>query len=314
MRFQSAEKINGLFAAAFTAYNSDGSINYEYISELAEKLIAEGISGIFVCGTNGEGLSLTIEERKKIVEEYVRIVKGRIKVIVHVGHSSLEEAKKLSKHAAKIGADGFSSVCAFYFKPSNENVLIDSLVEIANSAPNLPFYYYHIPHITGVNINLDTFIPQIAKKAMNFSGIKFTSSAIHEYQDGIHLCNDNFDMLFGFDELLLPALAVGAKGAIGSTYNYASPIYLQVIKLFKEGRIKEAENLQYEAVKMIKLIIKYGPIPSQRAIMEMVGFKMGPSRLPLQTLSEKQKNELESELHGIGFFKVLELCTKSLRE
>lgn len=311
MRFQSTYKVKGLLAAAFTAYYPTGEVNYEYIPKIVEHLIDIGISGIFVCGTNGEGLSLTIAERKKIASEFVRAAQGRVKIIVHVGHSSIEEAKHLASHAQEINADGFSSVCAFYFKPVNETVLMSSLAEIANAAPKLPFYYYHIPHITGVNINLENFIPNFSKLANNFAGIKFTSSAIHEYQDGVQICGEDFDMLFGFDELLLPALSVGANGAIGSTYNYAAPIYLKVIDLFSSGQIELAQQFQYEAVKMIKLIIKYGPIPSQRAIMQMLGFEMGPSRLPLQTLSNEQYDGLKKDLENIGFFKTLESCRNS---
>jgi len=308
MKFQSAYKIEGLLAAAFTAYHADGSVNLDYIPKLVEHLIAQGITGLFVCGTNGEGLSLSISERKAIAEKYQEAVNKRIKVIVHVGHSSIEEAKTLAAHAQAIGADAISSVCAFYFKPASEDLLISSLAKIAQAAPKLPFYYYHIPHITGVNVSLGSFIPKMAEQVPNFAGVKFTSSAIHEYQDGIQICQDNFDMLYGFDELLLPALAVGALGAIGSTYNYAAPLYLQVMKLFAEGKIKQAQDLQYEAIKMIKLIVKYGPIPAQRAIMEMIGFPMGDARLPLGNLSSTEKSELQRELETIGFFETLAVC------
>ena len=314
MKFQSANKINGLLAAAFTAYHADGSVNLDYIPKLVEHLIGQGITGLFVCGTNGEGLSLSISERKAIAEKYQQAVNKRIKIIVHVGHSSLEEAKSLAAHAQAIGADAISSVCAFYFKPANEDLLISSLGKIAQAAPELPFYYYHIPHITGVNISLGSFIPRMAKQVPNFAGVKFTSAAIHEYQDGIQICGDNFDMLYGFDELLLPALSVGAAGAIGSTYNYAAPIYLQVMKLFAEQNIKAAQNLQYEAIKMIKLIIKYGPIPAQRAIMEMIGFAMGDARLPLGNLSSSQKKDLQGELEAIGFFETLTACINAQKE
>src|SRR5690606_38275066 len=214
MKFQSAHKIDGLLAAAFTAYHADGSVNYDYIPKLVDHLIEAGITGLFVCGTNGEGLSLSIAERKAIAEKYVEYVNHRIQVIVHVGHSSIEEATALAAHAQQIGADAVSSVCAFYFKPATVDLLVNTLAQIAHAAPNLPFYYYHIPHITGVTISLGSFIPNIAAKAPNFAGVKFTSSAIHEYQDGLHICGQDFDMLFGFDELLLPALSVGAQAAI----------------------------------------------------------------------------------------------------
>lgn len=313
MKFKNATKIKGLLAAAFTAYNADGSVNLDYIPKLADHLYDQHLAGIFVCGTNGEGLSLAMDERKAIAEKYVQAVNKRMKVIVHVGHTSISEAKTLAAHAQAIGADAISSVCAFYFKPASEDLLTVSLSEIAAAAPELPFYYYHIPHITGVNVNLETLIPKIAAAAPNFAGIKFTSPAIHEYQDGLQICADDYDMLYGFDELLLPALSVGAKGAIGSTYNYAAPIYLQVMRLFADKKNQQAQDIQYQAIKMIKLIGKYGPIPAQRAIMEMIGFDMGSARLPLGTLSATEKRELKSELEEAGFFQTLTLCTELLK-
>lgn len=314
MKFKSAHKIDGLIAAAFTAYHADGSVNFEYIPKLVEHLIHQGVKGLFVCGTNGEGLSLTIAERKAIAKKYVEAVGKRISVIVHVGHTSIQDARELARHAEEVGADAISSVCAFYFKPATEDLLVASLAQIAGAASSLPFYYYHIPHITGVNISLASFIPKIATNASNFAGVKFTSSAIHEYQDGLQICADDFDMLFGFDELLLPALSVGARAAIGSTYNYAAPIYLQVMEYFKEKKIKEAQDLQYEAIKMIKLIVKYGPIPAQRAIMDMLGFSMGSARLPLGTLSLTQTGDLKKELEDARFFETLQRCINSLKK
>src|SRR5690606_29675986 len=112
-------KIEGLIAAAFCGLREDGSINLDIIPTLAENLIRDGVRGVFVCGTNGEGPSLTVEERMKIAETYVKVVNKRALVIVHVGHSSIEESAKLAAHAASIGADAISSVAAFYFKPAN---------------------------------------------------------------------------------------------------------------------------------------------------------------------------------------------------
>src|SRR5690606_813101 len=111
------KKITGLVAATFAAYKDNGEINLDIIPSIVEKLIEDGLSGVFVCGTNGEGPNLTIDERMAIVESYVKAANKRIIVMVHVGHSSVKEARKLAAHAERVGADAFSSVSAFYFKP-----------------------------------------------------------------------------------------------------------------------------------------------------------------------------------------------------
>ena len=298
-------KIKGLIAATFAAFKSDGSIDLDVIPSYVEFLLSQNVAGVFVCGTNGEGPSLSTAERMAITEKYIQAVAGRMLVFVHVGHSAIEEARMLAKHAEKHGADYISSVSAFYFKPGSTANLVDSMAYIASAAPNTPFFYYHIPAITGIQVDLIEFLTLAETKITNLAGIKYTASTIHEYQACLHYKQGKYDILFGYDELLLPALAVGAKGAIGSTYNYAAKLYNKVIRLFEMGEIQEAENLHFKAVEMVRLLVKYGPIPTQRAIMEQLGLELGSSRLPLTILDEKNKNLLRKDLQDISFFDVV---------
>jgi N-acetylneuraminate lyase len=269
-------------------------------------LISEGIKGIFICGTNGEGPNLTSDERMLIAERYVTAINKRILLLVHVGHSSIAESKKLAAHAQQIGADAISSVSAFYFKPNSAATMVDCMADIASAAPNLPFYYYHIPTLTGVAIDLLEFLRLGEQKIPTLAGIKYTASTLHEYQACLNYKNGKFDILYGYDELLLPALSVGAKGAIGSTYTFAVPMYLKVIDHFKNGRIAEAQAMQYSAIKMIQCLAKYSPIPTQKAIIKIMGIDLGPCRLPLNTLSDQQINELQQRLEEADFFTTLE--------
>ena len=198
-------KIQGLIAAAFTPFNEDGSLNLGLVPALVEKLSQDGLKGIFVCGSNGEGPNMTTEERMKVAEAFVKAANKRLLIIVHVGHSSIAESKKLAVHAQAIGADAFSSVAAFYFKPTSVETLVHCMAEIASGAPQLPFYYYHIPILTGVGMDMIDFLKYAGNLIPNLAGIKYTSATIHEYQSCLELDNGRFDVLFGFDELLLPA-------------------------------------------------------------------------------------------------------------
>lgn len=298
-------KINGLIAATFATFHADGSLNLGGIPPLVEKLIEDGLKGIFICGTNGEGPNLTVEERMAVAEAYVATAKGRLLVFVHVGHTSIAECRKLAAHAEKIGADAISAVAAFYFKPINVANLVDSMVQIATAAPKTPFYYYHIPALTGVGMDMVEFLRIGEEKIPNLAGIKYTAATIHEYQACLNFKGGKFDVLFGYDELLLPALAVGAKGAVGSTYNFAAPLYLRVMELFEAGHLHEAQQLQLLLVSMIREMVKFSPIPAQKAIMEMIGMDLGPSRLPLMSLSQQDKKLLQTRLEAIGFFDAL---------
>lgn len=299
-------RIEGLVAATFSTFKRDGSVDLEQIPPLVEKLIQDGVKGIFICGTNGEGPNLTIEERMLIAEQYAKAINKRILLLVHVGHSSIAEAQKLAAHAQTIDADAISSVSAFYFKPNSAAIMVDCMAAIASAAPGLPFYYYHIPTLTGVAIDLLEFLKLGEQKIPSLAGIKYTASTLHEYQACLNYKKGKFDILFGYDELLLPALSVGAKGAIGSTYTFAATLYLQILEHFRNGRISEAQEMQYNAIKMIQCLAKYSPIPTQKAIMKIMGLDLGPCRLPLNTLTDRQVAELKETLEQTGFFETLE--------
>lgn len=179
------------------------------------------------------------------------------------------------------------------------------MAAIAAAAPDTPFYYYHIPALTGVGMDMVAFLELAEKKIPNLAGIKYTASTLHEYQACLNYGGGKFDVLFGYDELLLSALAVGAKGAIGSTYTFAAPMYQEVMRAFAAGDLPEAQRLQLRLVKMVRAFAKYPPIPAQRAIMGMLGYDLGRCRLPLEPLSAAQTEALKEELDSMSFFKDL---------
>jgi N-acetylneuraminate lyase len=298
-------KIKGIVAATFSAYKPDGELNLAIIPSLVDKLVADGLTGVYICGTNGEGPNLTVEERMAVAETYVKAVNKRILVLVHVGHTSIHESKKLAAHAAQIGADAISAVAAFYFKPTSVQNLVDCMAQIASGAPNLPFYYYHMPTLTGVGMDMVDFLKLGEQAIPNLAGIKYTASTLHEYQACLGYKNGKYDVLSGYDEMLLPALAVGAQGAIGSTYNFAAPVYLKIIELFRAGKIEEARALQARVIDFIRAIIKHPSIAAQRAIMKMLGTDLGNPRLPLVPLSDTAYNDLKADLEEIGFFELI---------
>lgn len=295
----------GLLAAPFTPFHPNGSLNTGLIPVLVEKLIADGVSGAFVCGSNGEGPNMTTEERKAVAEAWTKASAGRLRIWIHAGHSSIRESQELMRHARDIGADAASSVAAFYFKPSSVQNLVDCMSEIASAAPDFPFYYYHIPTLTGVGMDMTEFLRLGEAVIPNLQGIKYTATTIWEYQACLNYAQGRFDVLYGFDEMLLPALSVGARAAIGSTYNFAAPLYLDVIAAYRSGQMERAQQLMLNLVNMIRVFVKFPPIPAQRAIMHMLGYDLGPCRLPLTQLTNSQYTQLKLELEQIGFLQQL---------
>lgn len=296
------EKITGMIAAPLTPMHPDGALNLDKVPDMVDMLSANGIKGIFVCGSTGEGPSLTSEERKDLTEAFVKAADKQLKVFVHVGHNSIAEAKALAVHAQSIGADYISATPPSYFKINTIDTLIACLTEIASGAPELPLYYYNIPAMTGVNLDMVAFLEQAQEALPALAGIKYTTPYIHEYQACLNHFLKKYDVLYGTDEMLLSALATGANGFIGSTYNFAAPLYHHLIEAFNTGNIEKAQRLQLLAVEMVRIIVRYGGLRGQKAMMKLIGMDCGPVRLPLVSLSNQELNALENDLQKIGFF------------
>lgn len=298
-------RLRGLVAAPFTPMHPDGEINLEAIGPYAEMLHAKGVTGAFVCGTTGESLSLTREERMEIAAEWVRCAPEGLKVIIHVGHNCLKTCQTLSAHAQKIGADAIGSMPPGFLKPPTIEDLIHFTAQTAAAAPDLPYYYYHMPSMTHVDFPMSKYLEHACDRIPTLNGIKFTHNDLADFQRCLAFDNGRFDMLFGWDESLLAALALGAKGAVGSTYNFAAPLYLRLIKAFNTGDFETARVLQLKSVQIVDICLSHAtPImPATKAIIGMLGIDLGPCRPPLPQLASSDGISLRADLDALGFFK-----------
>lgn len=292
----------GLIAAVFTPMKSDCSLNLEVVPAITEYLIRERISGIYVCGTTGEGPSLSSDERREVAEAYVAAAGERIPVIVQVGHNSLAEARGLALHASEIGADAIAAVPPMYFKPESTEVLVDCLHQIASAAPELAFFYYHIPALTGAQVDVIELLRQAESRLPSLVGIKYSAMTVHEFQACLEFAQGRYEILFGCDEMLLSALAVGAYGAVGSTYNFAAPLCYAIVEAFERGDLEEARRSQSLCLSLLSLLCRCRGRPAFKAAMGLLGLDCGPARLPLQTLSPEEIQTMKRDLEGIGFF------------
>lgn len=291
-----------MIAATFTPLDGAGNLRLSVVPQIVDKLISWNVGGIFVCGSTGEGPSLSSPERKDLSEAFIASAKGRIKVFVHVGHNSIREARDLAAHAARAGADFISATPPCYFKISSVAALVESLREITSQAPDVPFYYYNIPWLTGVELDMVSFLSLAEGVIPSLRGIKYTTPKIHEFQACLRHDNGKYDLLYGTDEMLLSALAVGAKGFIGSTYNFAAPLYRRIMIAYQRGEMEHAAALQYEVVRMVRVINKYGGLAAQKVMMAMTGVDCGPVRNPLTAIDATRRKTLEADLREIGFF------------
>ncbi len=294
--------LQGLVAATFTPMKDDGSIRTDSIAPIVDRLVDQGITALYVLGSTGEGASLTFEERCEVAEAFVTAADARLPVIIQVGSESLRQANRLAAHAQQIGADAISAVSPVYFKPDSIETLVSSMAQVADGAPDLPFYYYHIPAATGVHFHAVDFLKLGQQRIATLRGIKFTSQNVFEFQSCVEFAGDRFEILWGLDEMLHFGLAAGAQAAVGSTYNFAAPIYQRLLRAYAASDQATTRHEQAHSQAIVRAFLPFGPRGAQKAIMKMVGFDCGPSRLPVTTLTATQFDALRSELQAIGFF------------
>lgn len=301
------QNLSGLIAAPFTPMNEDGTVQLSRINPYADYLINKKcINGVFICGTSGESVSLTTEERKSIAEQWVNAAKGKLKVIVHVGGMSQMQCIDLASHAQSIGADMIAAMAPCFFKPSSIKELIDFFNPVAAAANRLPFYYYNMPSITGVSLPVHTFLTEGKKLIPNLAGVKFTHNNLMEMQQCIHADNGSFEVLHGFDEILITGLSVGAKAAVGSTYNYIPALYNIVMNAMEKGDLRTAQEAQWKAVEIVDILIKHGGgVRGGKLFMKLAGFDCGPCRLPIAPFSQKELDDTKKELMQTDFYKYI---------
>lgn len=294
-------RLEGLVPATHTPMHEDGSIAPEKIRDQAAILARQGAIGVFVNGSTGEGVSLTMEERRVLAEEWSRQAsRHRLKLVVHVGHTSQLEARALAEHAASIGADAVSAMAPFYFRPGNPGTLVEWLEPVAQSCASIPFYFYDIPSMTGVRVDMPGFVKIASERIPNFRGIKYTSDDLVSLQELLNFRGGALDILFGTDECLLAALALGVRGAVGSSYNFASELYLEILEAFGSGDMTRARERQFLSVRLIRTIARYGYLPAAKRLMRLRGCDCGPVRSPLENLATQSIDELLREVDSLG--------------
>ena len=298
------EKIIGLIDAPFTPFHANGDVNLEPIAAYAAMLQKNGLKGVFINGSSGEGYMLTTDERKALAEKWVSYVPAGFKVIVHVGSCCLRESVELARHAQQIGAWGIGSMAPPFPKIGRIEELVKYCEQIAAAAPELPFYYYHIPAFNGAFLPMLDLLKAVDGRIPNFAGIKYTFESLYEYNQCRLYANGKYDMLHGQDETILPSLAQGgAQGGIGGTTNYNGRELVAIMEAWKRGDIEAARDHQNFAQEVINVICHFrGNIVGGKRIMKLIGFDLGPNRVPFQNMTEEEEQCMKAELESIHFF------------
>lgn len=296
-------KIEGLIAAPFTPFDENNELNLDLIPGYYQSLKRNGVKGAFICGSTGEGVSLTFEEKIRVMKAWTIWTKGDedFVLMMFLGGTNIKECQELAAIAEQEGVDAISFTSPYYFKPANVEQLAKCCQAVASAAPNTAFYYYHIPVLTGGNYAMLDLLAAVDGMIPTFRGIKYTHEDFMDFLSCMNYADRKYDMLWGRDENMLSSLVLGSKGAVGSTYNYAAPLYHQLIDAFEAGDFETANARQQLSIDMIRLLGKYGGIATGKAYMKLVDLDCGVFRLPVANMDEASFTNFKNEVKALGF-------------
>jgi len=292
----SHKRFGGLIAPVINSLGADGKLNLAVIDKYVDHLVKQQVTGAFVCGTAGEGTSLTQEERKHVLEKWVEASKGRLRIIAHIGSNSIEDAKDLARHAQHLKVDAVALVAPHYIKPETVEALVEYTALVAAAAPDIPFFYYHFPDITNVRFTAISYLRLASKKIPNLQGIKFTHHDFYDFGLCIEYEGGKYDILNGYEHVVLAGLAFGTPGSIGITFSLVGPHYAKIFKAFNEGDIQTARKEHQRGVAFYTALAKYGLIRAHKAALRLQGIELGPVRLPLVDLTPAEVDSLVADL------------------
>lgn len=301
MKGRGREALRGLFAAVHTPFGDSGRFNGAAVLRQYELLVTSQVDGVFLCGTAGEGYSLTLAERRAVLESWVGVTEGAMPMIAHVGHNCIRDAVELATHARKAGATAVAAMAPSYHRPTTIEELIEFLAPIAEAAGDLPFLYYDAPDFTGVQFATDQLLEWGRLRIPNLVGAKYTSGDMATLVRAMCSAPDAA-ILLGYEELLLPGLAAGVSGAIGVSLSFAAPVYRRILAAFEAGDLETARVEQARAIDLARVLREFGVVRASKAIMALSGVDCGTVRSPLRPLTRGELERLHDRIRDMNLF------------
>lgn len=295
-------KFTGLVAAPFTPFDDKGNLNTDLVPEYYDFLLRNGITGAFINGSTGEGASMTQKERRIHTEKWAGCYKEdkKIRIINLVGGTSYNECIENAIFSREAGVSAIALVAPYYFKPPDSTLLAEFVAKVGESVPDMPVYFYNIPALSGVFMPMIGFLEKVSGMLPNFAGIKYTFEDFSDFLSCLNYKDGRYDLLWGRDECMLSALVLGCVGAVGSTFNYAAPLYLSIIGAFNKGNLVEARKLQQVSIDMIALLGKYGGIATGKSFMKYIGMDCGKFRAPVKNMTEEKYGDFMLDIAALN--------------
>ena len=287
-----------LLTAMVTPFNADGSVNCEAAADFAEWLLANGSDGLVVEGSTGEAATMFMDEKIAVLKAVVERVNGRAPVIVGAGTNCTASTLELINAVEACGVDGLLVVGPYYNKPTQEGYY-QHFAAVAKST-NLPIIVYNVPGRTGSNIEPKT-VARLAAEFPNIVAVKEAAGNVAQTAELFRVLPENVTIYSRDDGLVLPFMAVGARGVISVLGNIGGQMLQDVMQLYSEGKVAEAAELNKKLVPLANsLFIESNPIPVKYAVTKVTGIDAGAPRLPLTPLSEAGVAKLDAILAEYG--------------
>jgi 4-hydroxy-tetrahydrodipicolinate synthase len=292
-------KPEGILPALVTPFSDDGkNVDEDRLRRLVKHCLDLGVHGVVPCGTTGEFVNMTVEEKKRVIKAVVDEVNGRVPVVAGTGASGTEQALEMTRYAKDVGADAALIVTPFYLKPADRGIY-EHFDAIASQV-DLPIILYNIPQCTGLSLPWQ-MVEDLAQ-IPNIVGVKDSSGQLSFVLAVLEKVRDKINVLCGHDEVVVAGLAAGCSGAILASANIIPDIWVQVYNHVKNGELQKARELQYKVQKIARIIAGSGAVGT-KAALNMMKIKVGPVRMPLSVggeLTYEAREELRLDLEKIG--------------
>ncbi len=291
-------QFSGAWPALVSPVTPEGDVNVKVLRDLTAYLLEKDVGGFYLCGSTGEGVFMSVPERKQVTEEAIAEIAGRVPVIVHVGSVATRDAVELAHHAQAAGADGVASILPPVGRGLESTYL--HYEAIGAAVPDLPF----LPYLFGGETDAVSLMRELLVRMPNVGGAKYTGPNMYEYKELVDLRDDNWTIFLGMDMQCAFGAMFGGSGNIGTTLNYHPGIYREIHKCVAQGDFVHARDLQVRANRVTLVIHKYGMFGAMRVAMQMLGFDIGPPRLPNPPLPEDKVAEVRQALEEVDFMEI----------
>lgn len=293
-------QFTGAWPALVTPFTANDEVNVSMTRRLVDYLIAKGIGGLYVCGSTGEGIYMTLPERQLMLETVVEHVNGRVPVIAHVGALVLPDAVALAHHAQVAGADGIASIIPPLYRSTESTVAY--FTALGAAAPEIPLLTYIFGGPTDA-----VALMKAMRTIPTLGGSKYTGPNMFEFRRIVDLGAGQWTVFSGMDEQALFAAMIGASGNIGSTLNYIPGPYRLMQECVATGDFARATDLQLRANLTTGVMLDLGFMGSLKAVMARLGFDCGAPRLPNAALPAAQWDTLFTQLDAVDLMTLVEM-------